>query len=197
MNKLFLLGALVIFTIVTTVSCVSIDASRNESVDNSRNEVAGKSGDNSLKESKKELSVTDTSFQKNKDAVKNKDDVAYRIIATSAYSNMPYPQGIYIARSLEDAIAISEGNEKGVELFSTIDFKKEALLFVFAGQFNTGGYTISVDLIKRVGKKKVFAQFSVLYPPMDSIVTQAITTPSMIVAIEVKKTEVISAFFAE
>lgn len=184
MNRLFLLGMFVVFTSIAHLSCKSIDACAKKSCDGSSNPVIKKTGDESFD-------------MENTRVEKTKDDVPYRIIANSNYSNMPYPQGVYIARSYEDAIAISEGNEQGIDIFSQIDFKKEAIVFVFAGQFNTGGYKISVDSIKKEGKKNIIAKFSILPPAMDEIVTQAITTPSIIVAIEVKKGEVISASFNE
>ena len=187
MNRLFLIGLFVIFASVMSFSCKSIDGSVSRSEMESQDEDMDMLEDNAA-----------VSSSHGEDMMKkNKDDVNYRIITTSNYSNMPYAEGIYIARSFEDAVAISEGNEKGIDLFSTIDFKKEALLFVFAGRFNTGGYNISVDSIKREGKKKIIAKFSVSSPARDAIVTQAITTPAIIVALEVKKGEVISASFTD
>ena len=187
MNRLFLIGLFVIFASVTSISCKSIDGSVNRTEMGSKDKAVNRLEDN----------VAVSSSQGEDMMKKNKDDVNYRIIATSNYSNMPYAEGIYIARSFEDAVAISEGNNEGIDLFSTIDFKKEALLFVFAGQFNTGGYGISVDSIKREGKKKIIAKFSISSPAMGAIVTQAITNPAIIVALEVKKGEFISASFTE
>lgn len=125
----------------------------------------------------------------------SKDAVEYEILGTNYYSSNPYAQGIYIARSLGDAIAITEGDSRFEEVLSKIDFEKEALVFVFAGTFNTGGYGIKVDSIKRTVKNKISAVFSVTSPNPDSIVTQAFTNPSIIVSIRVGKNDIIQASF--
>ena len=81
------------------------------------------------------------------------------------------------------------------DVLSKINFEKEALIFVFAGTFNTGGYSINVDSIKRIGKNKISAVFSISSPSPDSIVTQALTHPSIIVSLKVSKTDIIQASF--
>ena len=126
---------------------------------------------------------------------KKASDVQYDILETSYYHGNPYAQGIYIARSFEDAIAITEGDSRLEELLSKIDFEKEALIFVFAGTFSTGGYGIKVDSIKRTAKNKISAVFSITSPSLDSIVTQAFTHPSIIVSVKVNKTDIIQASF--
>lgn len=125
---------------------------------------------------------------------KKDSDVNYRVLGENYYPSQSFAQGIYIARSFEDALAISEGNDEMVNVFSEIDFKKEAVLFVFAGRYKTGGYNIVIDFIKHAGKGKILAQFSVSSPSLNSVVTQAITNPSMIVAIEIRKNEIIKAY---
>lgn len=126
---------------------------------------------------------------------KKSSNVLYDVLATNYYSGNPYAQGIYIARSFEDAISIMEGDERNDEVFSKIDFEKEALIFVFAGTFNTGGYSIKVDSIKRTAKNKISAIFSITSPSPDSLVTQAFTHPSIIVSVKVSKTDIIQASF--
>lgn len=140
----------------------------------------------SLENPEKEMDITEQRMTKN-------GDVFYRVLGVSYYSSNPYAEGIYIARSLHDAIAIGEGDEKYDTLFEKVDFTKEVLVFVFAGQYRTGGYSIEVDSIKRDGNGKILAQFSIIAPSMGDIVTQAITSPSMIIAIEAKKGELIKA----
>ncbi len=122
-------------------------------------------------------------------------DVQYELLNASYYSGNPYAQGIYIARSFADAIAITEGDSRLEEMLSKINFEKEVLIFVFAGTFNTGGYGIKVDSIKRTAKNIISAVFSVSSPAPDSIVTQAFTHPSIIVSVRARKTDIIKASF--
>ena len=126
---------------------------------------------------------------------KKNTDVQYELLNASYYSGNPYAQGIYIARSFADAIAITEGDSRLEEMLSKIDFEKEVLIFVFAGTFNTGGYGIKVDSIKRTAKNIISAVFSVSSPAPDSIVTQAFTHPSIIVSVRASKTDIIKASF--
>lgn len=126
---------------------------------------------------------------------KSKNVIEYELLGTNYYSSNPYAEGIYIARSFEDAIAITEGDSRLEDVLSKINFEKEALIFVFAGTFNTGGYSINVDSIKRIGKNKISAVFSISSPSPDSIVTQALTHPSIIVSLKVSKTDIIQASF--
>ncbi|MGP1414802.1 MAG: protease complex subunit PrcB family protein [Treponema sp.] len=126
---------------------------------------------------------------------KKNSDVKYDFLSTNYYSSNPYAQGIYIARSFADAIAITEGDSRLEETLSNIDFEKEALIFVFAGTFNTGGYGIKVDSITRTAKNQISAIFSITTPAPSSIVTQAFTNPSIIVSVKVNKADTIQASF--
>lgn len=119
------------------------------------------------------------------------EDVSCRILIEDYYSSFPYAQGTYVARSFKDVLAISEGNESIINLCEKIDFDREALIFVFAGRFNTGGYSIIVDSAKKTRKGEIYVKFSVSFPKTGDIVTQAFTNPYMIVAVEAKKRDVI------
>ena len=136
------------------------------------------------------------SMEVQKSTLTNKNsDVQYELLGADYYSSNPYAQGIYIARSFEDAISITEGDSRLEDVLSKIDFEKEALIFVFAGTFSTGGYSIKVDSIKRTAKNKISAVFSIIPPSPDSLVTQAFTHPSIIVSVKVSKTDIIQTSF--
>ena len=169
MNKLVLF-VFVFFQGLSLLACKSIDSS-NKKVD---------------AVSMQELEET----KKAKNA-----DVQYEIVGVRYYSSGLSAQGIYIARSFEDAISIMEGDGRNNEALSKIDFEKEALIFVFAGTFNTGGYGIKVESIKRTAKNKISAVFSITTPAPDILVTQAFTQPSIIVSLKVNKTDIIQASF--
>ncbi len=124
------------------------------------------------------------------------EDIAYRVLQENSYSAFAQKtREVYVARSLAEATAISEGNESVISLCENIDFSKEAVLFAFGGQFNTGGYGVIVKNIKREKKGKVKVLFSISSPEPKAIVTQAFTSPSLIIAISAEKGDVIEASF--
>lgn len=167
MNKLILL-CILFFEGINFLSCKSIDStSKKEKTDEVKKMTMAKEG----------------------------LDVQYDILKESYYSGNISAQSIYIARSFEDAISVMEGNGRNDELFSKVDFEKEALIFVFAGTFNTGGYSINVDSVKRIAKNKISVIFSITSPSPDSLVTQAFTHPSIAISIKASKTDIIQARF--
>jgi hypothetical protein len=66
-----------------------------------------------------------------------------------------------------------------------IDFKKESVVFLFAGQHNTGGWGINVKSVKTSGKNVVI-DAPISGPPGGGFVTQAITSPFAVVAVKKK-----------
>lgn len=63
-----------------------------------------------------------------------------------------------------------------------VDFTKEAVVFVFAGMRNTGGYSVDVHGAKVEGETLV-VDAVVQGPPGGAIVTQVITYPYAVVAV--------------
>ena len=139
----------------------------------------------------------ESSYKKEEGVAMTKiEDIAFRVLEENYYSAFAQQtREVYVARSLAEAIAISEGNENVVSLCEGVDFSKEAVLFAFAGKLNTGGYRIKLDSIKKDGRK-IKVNFSLSSPNMGDIVTQAFTSPSLIVAISAEKGEVIEASFS-
>ena len=177
MNKLFLIITLSIFASLSSFSCKTVESS-------------SKKGDISIK--------------KDEPSVKNEHDrlpeysingVKYRILQTSYYADNNSMRGIFVARSLKDAVNIISGSGYSSNILEKVDFEKEALIFVFAGTFNTGGYAIELISSEKDkdGNIKIF--FSVSSPPLGAIVTQAFTSPSMVVAVEAKEAEAVQGVF--
>jgi len=63
-----------------------------------------------------------------------------------------------------------------------IDFKKQTVVFLYAGQKMTGGYSIKVKSVKKRGKETVI-DAPIEEPPSGGAVTQAITHPFTVLAI--------------
>lgn len=124
------------------------------------------------------------------------ENTAYRVIAESYYSPFAHSSTeVYVARSLAEVIAISEGDASVVSACEGVDFEKEAVLFAFAGRFNTGGYSVKLKHIEKLRCNKVKVLFSISSPDMEAIVTQAFTSPSLVVAIKVDKGDAVEASF--
>ena len=64
-----------------------------------------------------------------------------------------------------------------------IDFKREAVIFIIAGQRPTGGYAVNVKSIALEGDVLV-VDAPVTAPSPDSMVTQALTSPFAVVAVD-------------
>ena len=129
--------------------------------------------------------------------MKKIEDVAYRVLSENAYSAFAQKtRDVYVARSLAEVIAISEGNEGVISLCEGVNFKKEAVLFALGGEFNTGGYHVVLESVRRE-KGRVRVLFSLSSPKKSDVVTQAFTSPSLIVAIGADKADAIEASFGE
>ncbi|MBA2621974.1 MAG: protease complex subunit PrcB family protein [Acidobacteria bacterium] len=100
-----------------------------------------------------------------------------RTIAEGSHASVTTPF-VFVART-PDAFARLQ---KLVEISpaKTPDFRREAIVAVFAGTKNTGGYTLGITGNARKISVRIVA------PPKDAIVTQVITTPYKIVSIDIK-----------
>jgi len=63
-----------------------------------------------------------------------------------------------------------------------IDFKKQTVVFLYAGEKTTGGFSIKVKSVKKHGKETLI-DAPIEGPPAGGMVTQAITHPFTVIAI--------------
>jgi len=125
------------------------------------------------------------------------EDVAYRVLSENAYSAFAQKtRDVYVARSLAEVIAISEGNEGVISLCERVDFQKEAVMFALGGECTTSGYRVVIKSVRRE-KGRVRVLFSVSSPETSDVVTQALTNPSLVIAIGADKADAIEASFGE
>lgn len=68
----------------------------------------------------------------------------------------------------------------------SVDFGKEAVVFLLAGSRPTGGYSIEARGATMDGETLV-VDAAIKGPPRDSMVTQAFTSPYAVVAVSAKK----------
>jgi len=67
-----------------------------------------------------------------------------------------------------------------------VDFSREAVVFLFAGTRNTGGYSVEPQSATLEGETLI-VDATVKGPPRDAIVTQVITSPYAVVTVDVRK----------
>lgn len=104
--------------------------------------------------------------------------LAFQILQTGSYAkaNMSSPAMI-VAR---DAVTLRNLWSNGAP--PEIDFKKQTVVFLYAGQKMTGGFSIKVKKVtEHRGESIVNAEIA--GPPPGGMVTQAITHPYVVVAI--------------
>jgi hypothetical protein len=63
-----------------------------------------------------------------------------------------------------------------------VDFEREAVLFIAAGERPTGGYAVAVKSIRREGNA-IVVDAPISEPPADAMVTQALTSPFVVVVV--------------
>jgi len=65
----------------------------------------------------------------------------------------------------------------------SIDFSREAVVFLFAGTRNTGGYAVEPRSVSVEGETLI-VDAGVKGPPRDAMVTQVITSPYAVIAVD-------------
>jgi hypothetical protein len=124
------------------------------------------------------------------DTTKTPETLKHRIIAEGGYGQLRSArrQASYAAtdaayRSLWRSL-VGQGDPPPV------DFTREGVLFIAAGERPTGGYAVDVKAIRREGDA-IVVDAPVTSPPPDAMVTQALTSPFVVVAVpKVESTDV-------
>lgn len=102
----------------------------------------------------------------------NEPNSEIKTLAEGSNAQMDKPF-IFVARSAETYSQLSNLVEK-LPPVSDIDFNKSAVVAAFAGEKNTGGYSVKID--GSMGNVSV----KVNSPPPDAIVTEALTMPFLV-----------------
>ena len=116
------------------------------------------------------------------DTTKPPETLKHRVLAEGGYGNV---------RGSQRQVAYAGTERAYINLWNSligrgdpppIDFSKEGVLFLTAGEKPTGGYGISVKTIRRDGEA-IVVNATVTPPPPDAMVTQAMTSPFLVIAI--------------
>jgi hypothetical protein len=85
--------------------------------------------------------------------------------------------------------------ENGVDMKRIkVKWRKESVIMAFGGQYRTGGYSIDVSEVNVMDDDQIKYTFKVKTPARDSMVTEALTTPYMIIKVPYEASEVEVAF---
>ena len=119
--------------------------------------------------------------QKSKKSGEGRFDVHYEVLSRGSYASV----GSAIIRSDKELQFLKYLFGEKDKNISSFDFSKKAIVIASAGSFNTGGYYL--ELASAVlANDTLNLTFSVQSPGAFDIVTQAITHPFIVVAVEVE-----------
>ena len=116
-------------------------------------------------------------------------ETSYEILAEGSYGAEFVTAVIENQKDLDRLYALLHGRSD--RSAPKIDFKRKKVIAVCAGRFNTGGYGIRLHsaVYTKDGLETVFA---ISAPAPAQIVTQAFTTPYLIISIDVSPSERVS-----
>ena len=104
--------------------------------------------------------------------------LTFKILQAGSYAKREVPApSMTVVRDANTLRSLWNNGEPPV-----IDFKKQTVVFLYAGQKMTGGFSIKVKSVKKRGNDTVI-DASIEGPPAGGMVTQAITHPFAVLAI--------------
>jgi len=110
--------------------------------------------------------------------------VNLRTISSGSYSEAS--QRAAVAALDEESFRTTWSTMIGGGEMPNVDFSREAVVFLFAGTRNTGGYSVEPRSATLEGETLI-VDATVKGPPRDAIVTQVITSPYAVVTVDVRK----------
>lgn len=122
----------------------------------------------------------------------NKSNVVYKILHSGEFSSIENKEFLLIEDNQDYISAIEKLNidESEYDKLLNVDFKTNNICILLLGQRNTGGYSISVDYIKKK-QKTLFIKTKELTPEKHSNVITVITNPYCLVVIPKMKNIII------
>jgi len=108
--------------------------------------------------------------------------LTFRTLLTGSYATLQEPKPVMLVA--RDAVAMRNivNAYVGNGDVPAVDFAKESAIFLFAGRKNTGGWSLAVKSVK-ADDKCTIVDAAIKPPPPDSFVTQAITSPFVVIAV--------------
>ncbi len=102
----------------------------------------------------------------------------FKILLEGAYSKVETPF-VFVARDAETYALIRGMVNEGLPASSTVDFSRAAVVAAFAGEKNTGGWSVA---IRQSANKTIV---DVRAPGKGAMVTQALTTPFQVAVVPI------------
>jgi len=104
--------------------------------------------------------------------------LTFRTLQAGSYATVTPPAAkLMVVRDAATLRSLWHGNEAP----PPIDFDKDVVVVLFAGQKNTGGYSVEVKRVNTKGKTAI-VHAHVQGPPRGGMVTQALTSPYVAIA---------------
>ena len=112
----------------------------------------------------------------------NRSDVPFQVIAKGQYSG-ENDQGLKVFRTERAMEEFSKDRAQDLpkRLIKDVDWEKEQVLVIFGGQQSSGGYSVTVKRIASVDIQRLQVEAILHRPSPDSINTQALTTPYIVI----------------
>ena len=108
--------------------------------------------------------------------------LTFRALQSGSYGNLtPAGPEMIVVR---DAAALQRLWQSGAP--PHIDFKKEWVVFLFAGEKRTGGHLVHAKSVKRKGKT-IIVEAQLVAPKAEGVVTQVLTSPYAVIAVPCAK----------
>ena len=110
--------------------------------------------------------------------------VNLRTVSSGSYSEAP--QRAAVAAFDDETFRKTWTTMIGDGEMPHVDFSREAAVFLFAGMRNTGGYSVEPRSAIVEGETLII-DAGIKGPPRDAMVTQVITSPYAVIAVDVRK----------
>ena len=118
-------------------------------------------------------------------AGQGRPDVPFQIIDRGPYSGET-EAGVKVLRTERafEEFLKDKGEEKIKPLMKQVDWQSEQIVVIFAGQHPSGGYGIDIRRIANIDIQRLQVEAKVTKPAPGQIVTQALTTPYVILKMQ-------------
>ncbi len=119
---------------------------------------------------------------------------SWRLVARGSYAAVRFPvtEVVHESQDWADVWAAIHANKSEPPTRPVVDMSRESVLLIIMGQRSTGGYDIAVTDVTMSGDQ-VIVTLAVTTPQTDEMVTQALTSPYIAVAIPATDRRVIFA----
>lgn len=118
----------------------------------------------------------------------------YELVYEGSMSNIDYQTALVIESEEEmqhQFATINRTRKPGLKL-PVVDFKKEVLIFAYAGRHNSGGYSVDVSKVNNEDDQIHF--YFTIQQPQSDMVSMSLTSPFKIIRVERDDKKITASF---